>query len=76
MVNRAVDYINYERYRLGQKGDSIQDIKNQIIKGLETYVYANGEGYIFVFTDQGLVLLNRIQSELVGKRYKNCTELD
>ncbi len=74
MVNRAVDYINYERYRLGQKGDSIQEIKNQIIKGLETYVYANGEGYIFVFTDQGFVLLNRIQSELVGKNLSDITD--
>ena len=74
MVNRAVDYINYERHRLGQRGDSIQEIKNQIIKGLETYLYANGEGYIFVFTDQGLILLNRIQSELVGKNLSDITD--
>jgi PAS domain S-box-containing protein len=74
MINRAVDYTNYERQRLGQKGISIEDIKKQIIKGLETYVYANGEGYVFVFTDKGFVLLNPIQPEFVGKNLWDTTD--
>ena len=74
IVNRAVDYTNYERLRLDQKGVSIEDIKKQVIKGLETYVYAKGEGYLFVFTDKGLVLLNRVQPELVGKNLSDSTD--
>lgn len=74
MINRAVDYTNYERQRLAQKGISIQDIKKQIIQGLETYVYANGEGYLFVFTEKGFVLLNPIQPELVGNNLWDTTD--
>jgi PAS domain S-box-containing protein len=74
MINRAVDYTNYERQRLAQKGMSIQDIKKQIIRGLETYVYANGEGYLFVFTARGFVLLNPVQPELVGKNLWDTTD--
>lgn len=76
MVNRAVDYINYERHRLAQKGVSIEDIKKQIIKGLKNYVYSQGEGYIFVFTDKGLVKLNRVQPEMVGKNLLDTTDPD
>jgi len=74
MVNRAMDYINYERQRLAQKGASIEDIKKQIIQGLETYVYAQGEGYIFVVTDKGIGLLNRVQPELIGKDLSDTTD--
>ena len=74
MVNRAVDYINYERHRLGQKGVSLEDIKKQIIKGLDSYVYAHGAGYIFVFTDEGIGLLNRLQPEQVGKDIWETTD--
>jgi len=74
MVNRAVDYINYERHRLVQKGVSIEEIKKQIIEGLDSYVYAQGEGYIFVLTDNGIGLLNRVQPEMVGKSLWDITD--
>ncbi|NDY72727.1 diguanylate cyclase [Desulfobacter hydrogenophilus] len=74
MVNRAMDYINYERHRLGQKGASIEDIKKQIIKGLKSYVYSHGEGYLFVVTDKGILLLNRVQPELVGNDLRDTTD--
>ncbi|MCG8549594.1 MAG: response regulator, partial [Desulfobacterales bacterium] len=74
MVNRAMDHIDYERRRLAQKGVSIKDIKKQIIKALETYVYAQGEGYIFICTDQGVVLLNPVQPELTGKNLWDATD--
>jgi len=74
MVNRAVDYINYERHRLAQKGVSIEEIKKQIIKGLDSYVYAQGEGYVFVLTDTGIGLLNRVQPKMVGKYLWGITD--
>ena len=74
MVNRAVDYINYERRRLEQNGILTQEIQKQILKGLENYVYADGEGYVFIFTDKGFVLLNRSQPELVGKELWETTD--
>jgi signal transduction histidine kinase/DNA-binding response OmpR family regulator/ABC-type uncharacterized transport system substrate-binding protein len=74
MVNRAMNYINYERHRLAQKGASIEDIKKQIIKGLESYVYAHGEGYVFVVTDKGIGLLNPVQPELAGKDLWEATD--
>ncbi|NWH03667.1 ABC transporter substrate binding protein [Desulfobacter latus] len=74
MVNRAMNYINYERHRLAQKGASIEDIKKQVIKGLASYSYAHGEGYLFVVTDQGIGLLNRSQPELVGKDLWDTTD--
>ena len=76
MVNRAMDYINYERHRLAQKGVPIEDIKSQIIRGLKSYVYAQGEGYIFVLTDKGVGVLNRVQPELVGKDLWDTTDLN
>lgn len=74
MVNRAVDYINYERHHLAQNGVSIEEIKKQIIRGLENYVYAQGEGSIFVLTDKGIGLLNRGQPEMVGKSLWDITD--
>ena len=74
MVNRAEDYINYERDRLAKKGVSIEEIKKQIIEGLDSYVYAQGEGYIFVLTDKGIGLLNRVQPEMVGKYLWDITD--
>ncbi|WP_321491988.1 response regulator [uncultured Desulfobacter sp.] len=74
MVDRAMDYIHYEHQRLGQKGADVEEIKTQIIKGLKSYVYAQGEGYIFVFTDKGMVLLNRVQPELEGKQLWDSTD--
>nr|WP_320016212.1 response regulator [uncultured Desulfobacter sp.] len=74
MVNQAMDYINYERQRLAQKGAPIEDIKKQIIRGLKSYVYAHGEGYIFVVTDKGIGLLNRVQPELAGKDLWDTTD--
>ncbi len=74
MVNRALAHIDYERYLLAQKGVSIEGIKKQILKGLETYVYAQGEGYIFICTNKGRVLLNPIQPELIGKDLWEATD--
>ncbi len=74
MVNRAVDHINYERHRLAQKGTPIEEIKKQIVKSIEIYTYAQGEGYVFGCTDKGLVLFNGSQPELVGKNLWNITD--
>ena len=74
MVNRAVDQINYERHRLAQKGTPVEAIKQQIARSLETYIYAQGEGYVFGFTDKGLVLFNGYQPELAGKNLWNLSD--
>jgi PAS domain S-box-containing protein len=74
MVNQAFDQIGYGRAELEQQGLSEADIQNQIKKRLSAISFDDGDGYIFVNSHDGIVLVNRTRSEIIGRNVYNLTD--
>ncbi|MFO7913519.1 MAG: response regulator, partial [Desulfotignum sp.] len=76
MVDQAMDQIEYARTTLGAIGMSEEKIRRHLKPRLSAYSFADGEGYIFVKSFEGVELVNRTQPELIGKNIYDLTDPD
>ncbi|MFO7903297.1 MAG: PAS domain S-box protein [Planctomycetota bacterium] len=74
MVDQAMDQIAYERRRLGKKGRTEAEIKEELKHRLNAVSFADGEGYIFVQNYTGVTLVNRTRPDLIGQNILELTD--
>ncbi len=76
MVDIAITDVNQMRDNLSNKGVAEQEIMKEVKKHLSSISFANGEGYYFVKSYDGIELVNRTQPELVGQNISNLKDPD
>ena len=76
MVDIAISDVKQLRMGMADEGATEDEIKEHAKRHLSSYSFADGEGYIFVKSYDGVELVNRMQPDLVGKKLLELTDPD